>query len=177
MDDQRPRRVPGEAQTNLMDAVAAGLHRLRAGGARRKVMILLTDGENNETNPASGWDLGRAVRVARAEGVPVYTIDGAGTGVSVEEGEERTVTSPEARRAAEATLRELAKETGGQYFRAENTDALAGVYQAIDRKERTEVESFQYARYYEAYPWLGAAAFALFAAVLSLEMTLWRKVP
>src|SRR5207244_5545941 len=100
----------------------------------------------------------------------------AGTGLSVGEGSQ-PAPSVESREAAARTLRQLADGTGGEYFRADNTEALVGVYQAIDRKERTVTESFQYRRYHEGYPWLGLASFVFFVLVLGLEMTLWRRVP
>src|SRR5205085_2273477 len=125
MEQQKARKVPGEAQTNIIDAVVLGLYRLKQAkdiGPRRKVMILLTDVEHNE-EPASAWVLSKAVRVAQAEKVPIYTIDAAGTGVSVAE-PRLPPPSLESRELAVRTLRDLAEGTGGEYFRADNTEAL-----------------------------------------------------
>jgi Ca-activated chloride channel family protein len=174
LDEQQPRKVPGESQTNIIDAVAEGLYRLEKSGPRRRVLILLSDGEHNE-KPASDWSMHRVVQVAVARGVPLYTIDAAGTGLS--EGEGSQPTSVAEREKAARILKQLAEGTGGEYFKADNTEALLGVYQAIDRKERSPIESFQYRRYHEGYPWLGLASFILFVSVLTLEMTLWRRVP
>jgi Ca-activated chloride channel family protein len=176
LDEQRPRKIPGESQTNLIDAVALGLHRLHQTGPRRKVMILLSDGEHNVPDPASGWTLARAEQVAAAQGVPVYTIDAAGTGISETE-PNSAAASVATREIAVKTLKRLSEATKGRYFRADNTDALLDVYRAIDREEREPIESYQYRRYHEGYPWLALAAFVLFAGVLVLEMTLWRRVP
>ncbi len=176
MDEQKPVTIPGDSETNLIDGMALGVHRLKNAGQRRKVLILLSDGEHNVEEPASQWKMPRAIRIAQAEGVPIYTIDAAGTGVSVAEGTQQTASLDERERAVR-TLRQIAENTGGQYFRADNTEALLDVYQVIDRKERAPIESYQYRRYYEAYPWLGLAAFVFFVSVLSLEMTLLRRVP
>ncbi len=170
MDEKKPETIPGDSQTNLIDAIALGVYRLGSAGPRRKVMILLTDGEHNVPLPASEWKMGQAVRVAQAEGVPIYTIDAAGTGLS-------DASSVAEREKAVRTLQQIAENTGGQYFRADNTDALLDVYQVIDRKERTPIDSYQYRRYHEGYPWLGLAAFVCFVSVLTLEMTLFRRVP
>jgi Ca-activated chloride channel family protein len=175
MSVQKPVTIPGDSQTNIVDAIALGVYRLRSAGQRRKVMILLSDGEHNVTDPASSWNIARAVRVAQAEGVPIYTIDAAGTGVSVAEGSQPT--SVEDREKAAKTLRQIAESSDGQYFRADNTDALLEVYQVIDRKERAPIESFLYRRYYEGYPWLGLASFVFLVSVLALELTLFRRVP
>lgn len=176
LDEQKPRKVPGESETNLIDATAWGLHCLKSAGPRRQVLIVLSDGEHNVPSPASGWKMHRSIQVAAARGVPIYTIDAAGTGLSVGEGSQPPP-SVESREAAARTLRQLAEGTGGEYFRADNTEALLGVYQEIDRKERVLTESFQYRRYHEVFPWLGLAAFVCFVLILGLEMTLWRRVP
>ena len=56
LDDEKPRSVPGESETNISDAVALGLQRLQSAGPRRKVLVLLTDGEHNVPNPRSELD-------------------------------------------------------------------------------------------------------------------------
>jgi Ca-activated chloride channel homolog len=175
MEEQKPRKVPGESETNIIDAAALGLERLRtAKDQRRKVLIVLSDGEHNQ-KPVSDWPLERVVKVATALRVPIYTIDAAGTGIG--EGEGGQTPSIENRETAMKTLRQLAQGTGGQYFRADNTEALMKVYQLIDRKERVSIESYQFRRHHEGYPWLATAGFALFAGVMVLEMTWWRRVP
>jgi Ca-activated chloride channel family protein len=175
LEEQQPRVIPEEGSTNIIDAAVVGLQRLRQGGPRRKVLILLTDGEHNRP-PESQWPLSKVVRAAQALDVPIYTIDAGASGISVPE-PGTPPPSVEAREIAVKMLRTLAEETGGQYFQAENTSALLDVYRSIDQKERTLIESYQYRRYHEGYPWLGLAAFVLFGGVLTLEMTLWRRVP
>jgi Ca-activated chloride channel family protein len=172
---QKFRTQPGESTTNISDAIAEGLHRLRPARSRRKVLILLTDGEHNVV-PASGWTPRFAARVAAGQGVPIYTVDAAGNGPSLEEGETRE-RSIEVRQAALQTLQAMAQLTGGHYFRADNTAALLEVYQQIDRKERSAIESYQYRRYHEGYPWFGLSAFVLFMGAIVLDLTIWRRIP
>jgi len=173
---QKFRTQPGESETNISDAIAEALHRLQPARSRRKVLILLSDGEHNVTLPDSGWTPRQAAQVAAAQGVPIYTVDAAGSGPSLEEGEakERSI---EVRQSALQTLQSIAQMTGGQYFRADNTAALLEVYQQIDRKERSAIESYQYRRYQEGYPWLGLSAFVLLITAIVLDLTIWRRIP
>jgi len=68
----------------------------------------------------------------------------------------------------EGTLREIARRTGGRYFRAVDSDALAGIYAAIDRLERAPIRSIQYKEYVDVGPLLlGMAALVLAFAILS----------
>jgi Ca-activated chloride channel family protein len=183
MDEQEARSFPGESQTNISDALAVALHRFRNVEPRRKVLILLSDGEHNvypekPDDRLNGvkWAPPQLARYAAALGVPIYCIDAAGTGMS---GTETGVaaTPPGTREDALKTLQTLAEISGGRYFKAGNTAALIDVYRQIDRQEREPIESYQFRRYYEAYPWLALASFVLFVLALALEMTIWRRIP
>jgi len=189
MDEQKPRSLPGESQTNITDALAVGLDRLKSGGPRRKILILLSDGEHNvypsrepsdQRGPARPRDVDWTPRnialFAAALGVPIYCIDAAGTGLSATEAGVKEAPS-EVREGAQRTLQSVAEASGGRYFKADNTAALLDVYRQIDRQERAPIESYQFRRYHEAYPWLALASFVFFAMVLALEMTLWRRIP
>jgi Ca-activated chloride channel family protein len=178
LDEQRPRSVPGESETNISDALVLGLHRLKNAGTRRKILILLSDGEHNVPHPQSDWTPRQAAQIAANLHVPVYAIDAGGTGSGAEEREPGAVQdSIQLREEGRRTLQEVARITRGQYFQAADTKSLLRVCQEIDRLERTEIRSFQYRRYFEAYPWLGLGAFAMWVAVTVLEMTLWRRLP
>jgi Ca-activated chloride channel family protein len=169
------RPVRGEAETNISDGVALGLHRLQSAGPRRKVLVLLTDGEHNQVNPPSGWTPRQAAQVAASLGVPIYAID-AGPAGTASPGAE-SASPPEVRQQAVLTLKELAYISKGRYFAARDTVGLLQACQTIDRLERAEIQSFHYRRYHEAYPWLALSSFALYAAVLVLELTVWRRLP
>src|SRR5205807_711003 len=73
---EEPRTIPNESQTNIGDAIAWGLQRLEKAGARRKVMLLLTDGEHNVPPPA--LKPRQAAQIAARMSVPIYTIDAGG---------------------------------------------------------------------------------------------------
>jgi Ca-activated chloride channel family protein len=171
--DEQARAIPGESETNLSDAITLGLARLRAADPKRKVLVLLTDGEHNLPQTRSGWSPRQAAHVAASLGIRVYTID-AGTDTPSREGgmDETTV-----RVQAVQTLRDVAGITGGRYFAARDTAALVAACQQIDRLERTKIESFQYRRHHEAYWSLALAAFISFVLALLLERTIWRRLP
>jgi Ca-activated chloride channel homolog len=182
LDEQEARSFPGESQTNISDALAVALDRLRSAGPRRKVLILLSDGEHNvypqpnERLNGVKWAPRRLAEYAAALGVPIYCIDAGGTGMSVTEAGV-SATPSETREDALKTLQTVAEISGGRYFKADNTAALFEVYRQIDRQEREPIESYQFRRYYEAYPWLALASFVLFVLALGLEMTIWRRIP
>jgi Ca-activated chloride channel family protein len=191
LETEQPRRVPGESETNLIDAIAEGLHRLHSAGPRRKVLVLLTDGEHNVPQPRSGWKKWQeAGQVAVSLGVSIYAIDAGGAGVPPLGGSdlerppkggpptaEPSASPGQTRAQAVQTLQELARMTHGQYFAARDTASLLSACRGIDALERTEVVSFQYRRYHEGYPYIALAALALFAAAIGLELTVWRRVP
>lgn len=178
LDEQQPRTIPGESETNISDAIAVGLDRLKQSevGPRRKILILLSDGEHNVNPPPSGWTPRQAAQIAASQGVPIYTIDAAGSGLSAPEAG-ATLSPAEVRAGAQRTLQSVAEISRGRYFKANDTAALVEVVRQIDRQERSAIESNQFRRYHEAYPWLGLASFVLFVLALALEMTIWRRIP
>jgi Ca-activated chloride channel family protein len=176
---EKARDTPGESETNLSDALTIGLDRLLGAGPRRKVLILLTDGEHNVTHPQSGWTPLDVAQRAAVLKIPIYTIDtGSNTPGKAGTREAPATSSPESTRlAAVETLREMASLTHGRYFAANDTAQLLEACRAIDRLERSEIQSFQYRRYHEGYPWFALGSFLLLCLVHGLEMTVWRRLP
>jgi Ca-activated chloride channel family protein len=179
LEDEKPRSVPGESETNISDAVALGLYRLKSAGSRRKALVLLTDGEHNVPDPRSGWSPRQAAQIAASLDVPIYAIDAGGAVGAAEPGVHAPAgQSPaEVRQRAVDTLQDMAKITHGEYYRAGDTAGLLEAYRAIDRLQRSDVQSFQYRRYHEGYPWFAAAALLLFVAAVGLDFTVWRRLP
>jgi Ca-activated chloride channel family protein len=171
---EQPRTLPEEGRTNIGDALAWGLHRLKAAGSRRKVLVLLTDGEHNVYGEA--LKPRQAAQLAGNLGVPIYTID-AGSDAPPKGPDAADDTSVADRLNAKKILQEVARMTKGHYFQAGDTKALLEVCGQIDRLERREIESFQYRRYAEAYAWFGLAAFVLLLGVQIMELTVWRRMP
>ena len=183
LDAEEPRQVPGEMETNISDAVVLGLHRLHNGGSRGKILVLLSDGDDNVPDNKSRRSPKQAAVLAFDLGIPIYTIDAGGDSGSEREpqaAKDRLAENPSPRPLSPAarqrgsddgkeTLQKVAKESGGKYFQARDTQTLAEVCQAIDQLERTEIQSFRYRRYYEGFPWFGLAA-----RFLSCSFPPWR---
>src|SRR5262249_2683539 len=104
LDAAEPVSVPGESETNISDALAVALYKLESAGPRRKVLLLLTDGEHNVVDPRSTWTPLQAGQLAMSLGIPLYTID-AGSD---------TDTAEPARLKAKETLDQLAAMTKGE---------------------------------------------------------------
>ncbi len=163
--------------TAVGDGLGLGVLRLSESGAKSKVLILLTDGVNNTGIEAP---LGAAT-LAVEENVKVYTIGVGSTGVAYVRGRNVLTGRVELQRERvdidEVTLQEIAKQTGGTYFRAADAGALRKIYAEIDRLERSENEETQYAKHQEYY-WL-ALLLALACAFLAwlLRATELRRLP
>ncbi len=145
--------------TAIGTAIANGVNRLADSKARSRILILLTDGENN----AGPIDPITAAGLAASRGVRVYTI-----GVGKEGMVRMPVQTPFGVRYQrieshidEAVLKGIAKETGGRYFRADAPDTLRKIFATIDRLEKSEVAVKQYHRYGELFPWPVGVALGL----------------
>jgi Ca-activated chloride channel family protein len=169
LDKEKPVETPTHAETNLSDPVAVALKRLRDAGLRRKIVVLLTDGEHNVEPTVSGWSPREAAEYAAALDVPLYTLD-AGKPV---EGDR----SDESRTAAIQSLVDMAHLSGGRYFLTRDTRSMLEGFQAIDKLERSDIQSFLYRRYYDLYPCFALASFVCYVLTLALEMTIWRRLP
>lgn len=148
--------------TALGLAMAESVDLLRDSQAASRVVVALTDGENN----VPGISTQQAAAVARALGVRIYTIG-----------------LPAAQRTSAAVaLNEIpliyaADETGGRYFRASDADELAAAYEEIARLERARVGEETLLRSRELAPWLLLAALGLILLEIAARAGPWRRVP
>jgi Ca-activated chloride channel homolog len=160
--------APGQLEdgTAIGTAIATAANRLRDAPGRSRVMILLTDGENNR----GAIDPRTAAKAAAVFGIKIYTV-GVGTEgmapVPVGRGlfglryENRLV------RIDEPLLADIAKTTGGRYYRARDAAALQRIYDEINQLEREPVRTRSYVRYTELFRWpLYLAALALVSELL-----------
>jgi len=165
-----------EDGTALGEGLALAVERLREHPARSKVAILLTDGQNNigDITPK------QAAQLAAAQNVKVYCI-GAGTkGVApmpAQDRRGRTVLVRAEVNIDEKTLRMIAKETGGLYFRATDAENLASIYRRIDQLERTEITELHYLEYHEWYPAFAWVALGCMTCSALLGNTMLRRLP
>lgn len=169
LDAEKPRGLP-DTGTNIGDAIAWALKSLESSAIRRKLIVLVSDGEHNAPSPA--LTPRQAAQLAAARGVAIYTID-AGPSVDTDDQSEDAV----ARRIGRQSLAAIAEMTGGRSFAAHDAKALREAMAEIDRLERTPTESFQYRRYVEMFPACVLIALGCLALALTLETTLWRRAP
>lgn len=139
--------------------VAEALSLLRDSPAPSRVIVLLTDGDNN----AGAIDPLTASQLASALGVRLYTIGFIGG----------RGTSP----IDVLTLRQMAQSTGGRYFDANTQDELAAAYAEIGDLERSRVGERRFTSFRELAPPLIAAALALLAIEYGLRATWLRRYP
>lgn len=176
LDETKPLRFPGESETNVADALVLGLHRLEGVPARRKVLVLLSDGEHNVSPTPSGLTPRQAAQVAANLGVRVYAIDAGSDSATAREEGARADTALN-RELGRRTLAEVAHITRGRSFSAHDTASLLAVLREIDALERDPITSFQYRRYHEGFGAFAAASFLVWLLVQALEMTVWQRVP
>ena len=165
-----------EDGTAIGSGLSAAINRLRDLKAKSKIVILLTDGQNN----AGKVPPQVAAEAAKTLGYRVYTI-GAGTRGSAPFpqvdafGRRVYVNMPVD--IDEDTLKEVAQTTGGRYFRATDTPSLQQIYDEIDQLEKSPQEGLQYLEYHELYVWLALPALLLLAGEALLAHTWLRVLP
>lgn len=161
--------------TAIGSALATCVKRLKDLTSKSKVVILLTDGRNNagSINPET------AAELAHTFAIKVYTV-GVGT-----EGEVPFLVDTifgkrylyQRVDLDETLLKKVAATTGGTYFKATNTEALAEIYQQIDRMEKTTVEIKEYTEYKELFHWFLLPGLAFLVLEIILANTRFRKIP
>ena len=165
-----------EDGTAIGSAIASAANRLKDKEAKTKLIVLLTDGDNNagKVQPLT------AAEAAKALGIRIYTI-GAGT-----EGEApfpltnqfgRTVYRNVLVKFDEKTLQEIAAMTSGQYFRATDTNSLRTIFGEIDKLEKSKVEVEKTAQYRDLFMWFLIPGLACLALEILLSQTVWRRLP
>jgi Ca-activated chloride channel family protein len=155
--------------TAIGSGLATALTRLHRSKAKSRVIVLVTDGANN----AGEIDPGTAIDLARALEVRVYAI-GVGRGGKVPmpvqmrdplSGQVIKRTELVEVQIDEDLLKQIASRTGGDFFRATDSDSLRQVFERIDALEKSEIRLTSYRRYRELFPpVLLAAAVCLMAA-------------
>ncbi|WMJ70339.1 VWA domain-containing protein [Stenotrophomonas sp. 24(2023)] len=141
-------------ETAIGDAIALAVKRLRTQPEGQRVLILLTDGVSN----AGLLQPLRAAELARTEGVRIHTVAFGGDGAMRLFGLQ---VQPDQDPVDEATLRRIADMTGGRFFRARDTDQLAGIYAELDRLEPTAARGPSLRPRIEWYAWPLAIALLL----------------
>ena len=157
-------------------AIATAANRLRESNAKSKVMVLLTDGDNNagEIDPLT------AANIAAAYDIKIYAIAAGRPGHAMYPVQDpifgkRYVYQPT--RVDEESLKQIAEKTGGKYFRARSGEELDQIYSTIDKLEKTEIKVAAHIQYRELFQYFVYAALALLALEILLANTVFRKLP
>ncbi|PKK89197.1 MAG: aerotolerance regulator BatA [Candidatus Wallbacteria bacterium HGW-Wallbacteria-1] len=162
--------------TAIGSAIACSVARLRESKAKSKIIILLTDGQNN----AGQVDPVTAAKMATALGIRVYTI-GAGTRGLAPMAVDDPIFGRRYVRVKvdidEELLTGIANDTGGTYFRATDARSLMETYQKIDEMEKTEVKVRNYTHYREVGPVMAGIGFLLLIFELILDKVILRRLP
>ena len=143
-------------QTAIGEGIGLALKRFDAADNPQKVLILLTDGQNSagEVKPLD------AAKFAQEQGVKIYTI-----GVGADAYYKRTLFGNQkvdpSRDLDEATLKTIAAQTGGQYFRARDASSLAAIYAELDKLEPVEQAQQQFRPQTDLFHWPLAIALLL----------------
>ena len=161
-------------------ALANAVARLKDSTAKSRVLVLLTDGENN----SGTIDPATATEIAKGYGIKIYTIGLGRDGdskmpVFITDAFGRKIKTYQAIHSTVnmELLENIAKETGGKSYRAADSDTLKKVFTEIDKLEKTKIEVSQYVKYSENFvPWL-TAAFFLYLLQFILSVTFLRRNP
>ncbi|NQZ48731.1 MAG: VWA domain-containing protein [Moritella sp.] len=135
-------------QTAIGEGIGLALKRFDAADNPQKVLILLTDGQNSagEVTPLD------AAKFAQEQGVKIYTI-----GVGADAYYKRTLFGNQkvdpSSDLDEATLKTIAAQTGGQYFRARDASSLAAIYAELDKLEPVEQAQQQFRPQTDLFHW------------------------
>jgi Ca-activated chloride channel family protein len=176
LDDVEVASDQRETATAIGEGLALAVERLLHSEAASRVVILLTDGVNNEGEITPE----QAAKLASTNNIRVYTI-GAGTN-GVAPMPFRTRSGAMALRSAqvridEETLKDIAKRTDGLYFHAQDAKGVAQSYASIDKLERAEINEVRYVHYNEHFSWLIIAALALAALAELARLGVLRQLP
>ena len=175
-----------EDGTAIGDALASAANRLKNREAKSRIIVLLSDGENNagRVNPET------AAEAVRVLGLKIYTI-----GVGTDSIAPYPVLDPRTHQPVldpftgqpqyenirgefgEKTLSEVARIAGGHFFRADSSQALEGIYAQIDKLEKSTVTVNKYREYRDLFRWCVGFGLTCLTCHLALSQTLWRRLP
>ncbi|MDR0617327.1 MAG: VWA domain-containing protein [Endomicrobium sp.] len=163
--------------TAVGSAIMTSVNRLKDSKVKSKIVIVVTDGNNNagEIDPIT------ASKIAQSYNIKIYTI-----GVGSLEGAIYQIKDPffgirEVRLSQDAinedVLKDIAGSTGGKYFRAQDTKSFEEIMQQINKLEKSEIKVTQHTAYNELYKSFLVISLCLLLITVVLENTYLRKLP
>jgi Ca-activated chloride channel homolog len=165
-----------DSRTAIGSALSTAINRLRELKSKSKIVILMTDGQNNAGNVAPLT----VAEAARALDVKVYTIGVGMRGMAPmpEYWQGRKVGYQMQRvDIDEDTLQKIANMTGGKYYRADNSKRFQAIYAEINKLEKTKAEVKKFSHYDELFAWVVSPGLGLLLLEVLLRHTVWRRLP
>jgi Ca-activated chloride channel family protein len=165
-----------EDSTAIGSAIAAAARRLRDHSAKSKVLILLTDGANNAgyISPLT------AAEAARVLGIKIYTIGAGSSGpvpypmLDMFGGTRYRMVEFD---SDLDTPKKIAEITGGQFFRAADSQSLMKIFQKVNRMERSRAVMTKISFCLDLFPWPVGIALGLLLVEILLSQTVWKQLP
>ena len=165
-----------EDGTAIGNGLATAINRLRESDAKSKVIILLTDGVNNQGQIAPMT----AAEIAKAQGIRVYTIGVGSEGMApypaIDMFGNLTFVNQKVE-IDEKVLKAISDMTGGKYFRATDKDKLKAVYNEINQLEKSKFEVTEHISYHELFLTWVLAALGLLMAEFLLSNLVLKRIP
>lgn len=164
------------SQTAIGSGLGTAINRLRDLKSKSKIVILMTDGQNNSGKLAPLT----VAEAAQSLGVKVYTIGVGMRGQAPMPTRDmfgRKVYQMVPVDIDEDTLQKISDMTGGKYYRADNAERFQQIYAEIDKLEKSEAVVKKYTEFNELFAWFLLAGLSLFGAELVLKHTIMRRLP
>ncbi len=165
-------------RTAIGSALSSAVNRLRELKSKSKIVVLMTDGQNNagKIQPLV------AAEAAQALKVKVYTIGVGKRGTAPMPVGRDPFTGRILRRDVpvdidEETLQKIAQQTQGKYYRADNAENFQAIYAQIDKLEKTEAEIKKFAHHRELFAWMICPGLGLLLLEILLRQTMFRRLP
>ncbi len=174
-----------EDGTAIGSAIASAANRLNDKKSKSRVLVLLTDGENNagKIPPNTAAEAVKALKIkfyaigAGINGIAPAPVFNGQTGKPMTDMLGRVLYQNQRVQFNEAGLREVCKIADGQFFRATDTKSLEAIFGDIDKLEKTTVSVKKYQQHRDLFPACIMAGCGLLIAQVALSQTMWRKLP
>ncbi len=161
--------------TNIAGPIAAGIRKLKDSDAKRRIIVLFTDGANNIADRVSPR---QAAKLANTFDITVYTVGiGSANAVMTQNTPFGAQIVPVQNDFDEPLLRDMAELSGGKYYRAEDSESMAKAMAAISALEKTTFEQQTLVNWRELAPRFAALAAAFLLLGFLLETAVWPRIP
>ena len=176
LDKLEPKKVPGSSETNISDALVLAIDKLQSLPDQRKLILLLTDGEQNVVAPFSGLNPIDLASLAAKLNIAIYTLDvGYPAGDKVFESSV-SAEEKEKRRQAQDGLRRMAKITNGQAVNASDENSMAEAFQKIGQWEQQSRLSLYSKPAQNFYPWCFSVSLLFCSLGMFSSASRWQRI-